>query len=345
MKRLLLIISIIFLYSCKSNNITDYESALNLGNATNVSTKFFVTDKIHGGIFNLQLADSALILLSDDGNGCLQLFNKYDYTFLQTNGIYGRGPGEFPTNLVELNVYKDTIQVLDLQRNIVSLFHKDNFLNDSFALADRTFQIDKYKGCFDIFPVDNFYISRPSIKTRFALYNLNGEHIKDYNIYPDYGPNINEESKDYALRYYCFTKTKPDFTKFVSLSYIGGILEIFNIHDNSINKVTEIMFLDPNIKNSKDYISIVKDDTNIGFCGIYVTDKYIYASYSGLQFKDFKQKFLADYVVVFDWDGNQKKSYKVNGGLLGLTIDEELNRVYYITKDLEGEDIIGWFNL
>lgn len=345
MKRLLLIISITFLYSCKSNEIADFESTLKLGKAISVGTKFCVTDKVLGGIFNLQIADSVLILLSDDGNGCLQLFNKLNYTYLQTNGIYGRGPGEFPNNLVEINVYRDTIQVLDLQRNTVSLFHKQKFLTDSFAIADRIFQIEKYNGCFDIFPVDSFYISRPSIKTRFAQYNLNGKHIKDYNIYPDFGPNINEESKDYALRHYCFTKTKPDFTKFVSLSYIGGILEIFNIHDNSINKVTEIMFLDPNIKNSDDNISIVKDDTNIGFCGIYVTNKHIYASYSGLQFKDFKQKFLADYIIVFDWKGNPQKTYKVNSGLLGLTVDEELNRVYYITKNQDGEDIIGWFNL
>ena len=183
------------------------------------------------------------------------------------------------------------------------------------------------------------------MKTRFALYNSCGQYINDYNKFPVFSKNINDETCDYAARQFCFTDPNPDLSKFVSLTYIGGIIEVFNVKNDAINKIVEKRYLDPDLRNSKSEVSVLKDNTNIGFCGLYTTDNYIYASYSGLKLGEFKNKFLADYVTVFDWNGEIKKLYRVEGGLLDLAVDETLNRIYIITKNSEGEDVVGFFNI
>lgn len=61
--------------------------------------------------------------------------------------------------------------------------------------------------------------------------------------------------------------------------------------------------------------------------------------------KVFKKNLLADYITVFDWNGKIKKMYKVKGGLLDLAVDEATNIVYFVTKDEEGEEVVGSFNM
>jgi len=64
-----------------------------------------------------------------------------------------------------------------------------------------------------------------------------------------------------------------------------------------------------------------------------------------LKNKVFKKNLLADYITVFDWNGKIKKMYKVKGGLLDLAVDEATNIVYFVTKDEEGEEVVGSFNM
>ena len=89
------------------------------------------------------------------------------------------------------------------------------------------------------------------------------------------------------------------------------------------------------------------DNTNMGFYGVSATEKFIYASYSGLKRKKYHDNNkLLDYITVFDWNGNLKKVYKVEGGLFTLAVDEALNRIYIVTKNLEeGKEIVGYFNM
>ena len=62
--------------------------------------------------------------------------------------------------------------------------------------------------------------------------------------------------------------------------------------------------------------------------------------------KDYRNNnILLDYIVVFDWDGDINKVYKVEGGLLDLAVDEILKTIYIITKNKDSEEVIGYFNI
>ena len=89
----------------------------------------------------------------------------------------------------------------------------------------------------------------------------------------------------------------------------------------------------------------MKENTKVGFSGLYTTDNFIYASYSGLAYKDFKKIRTSDFITVFDWNGKLTKLYKVEGGLKTLAADEAAGKIYVVTKDSEGVDAVGVINM
>ncbi len=342
----LFIFTAFILCCCSSNSNNCFPFQIKTSNAVLVKPEIFKTDKIHAEIYDIRILDSVLVLRSDDGRGCVQLFNKYNFKYLATKGIKGRGPGEILNDMIEIKTINDSLHMFQLSKNSISIFDKNKFLIDSLPIADKTITFEKYKGNFDIFPINDYYVSRPTIKTRFALYNSSGQYIDEYLQYPNLGTNIDQETHDIAFRFFSLTEPKPDLSKFVSLTFLGATLEIFNVKNGVINKLVEKKYLDPNLKNSKDLTKIVTEETNMGFYGVYVTNNFIYASYSGLKEKDYrKNNILLDYITVFDWNGDIKKIYKVEGGLLDLAVDEVLNKIYIVTKSADGDEVVGFFNI
>lgn len=340
------LVAVFILCSCSSKSNDRFSSQIITSSAVLVKPEIFKTEKINAEIYDIRILDSVLILRSDDGSGFLQLFSKNSFKFLNTTGIKGRGPGEIPNNMIEIKTINDRLHIFQLSKNSISIFDKNVFLNDSLPIAQETITFEKYKGNFDIFPINEYYVSKPTINTRFALYNDSGQYINEYLDYPKLGNNIDKETHDLAFRHFSLTEPKPDLSKFVSLTFLGGTLEIFDIKDGAINKVVEKTYLDANLKNSKNVLEIITDETNMGFYGVYVTNDNIYASYSGLNHKDYrKNNILFDYITVFDWNGEIKKIYKVEGGLLDLAVDEALNKIYIVTKNADSEEVVGFFNI
>lgn len=343
---LLSIATSLLVYSCSYTGNNSGNSKLDVSNAISVKPTILNTNKIHAELYDIRILDSILVLRSDDGYGYLQLFNRGDFKFIKTNGIKGKGPGELPNSMVEIRTINDTLYLFKLTTNSISFYDKESFVHDSLPLPFKEIVFQKYKGNFDILPLGNSFVSRPTIKTRFALYNNTGEFLDQYLEYPKLNESVDSASIDFIFRNYSITEPKPDKSKFVSLTFCGGILEIFEIKESKIHKLVEKIILDPNIKGTKDFIHIIKDDTNMGFYSVYTTDNYIYASYSGLSHKNFrKNNILLDYITVFDWDGQIKDIYKVEGGLLDLAIDESSNIIYIVTKNNMGDEVVGYFNI
>ena len=281
-----------------------------------------------------------MILHSPDVKGSLQLLNKNSGKYISTKCIKGRGPGEF-SGLIEYKTVGDSISIFEPTKNLISSYKTDEFLKDSLSQNAKKINIEKLKPNFDVIPLSGYYVSRAGVGPRFNLFNQTGKHISDYELFPDYYKDVKSNNHKRQLVQCFFFDPKPDKSKFASISYIGGILEIFNIEKDSINRILERNFLDPNLKIESEKGILQKEDSNVGFFGLYTTDNYIYTSYSGLSTKEFIKKKQMDYIVVFDWEGNIKRLYKVEGGLTALTADEAEGKIYVVTKDNEGVDAVG----
>lgn len=341
MKLLNLLILLFTIYSCSDSKTKNLYEAFNIRDTIIVKPEILKTEKLLSSIWDLTILDSIILLQSDDGNGCLQLFNINNFKFLKTKGIYGRGPGEFISDNISLKTSCDSLFVHFLVPNILYTYSKTEFINDT--TPDRVVTFNKYRGNYVIIPSRSNFVTRPTIKTRFALFNLNGDHLKDNNKYPVCSNKLDNSTVETIYKWFSMTEAKPDLSKIASISYLGGVLEIFIVKKDSLIKLIEKRFLNPNVRNSKNHTEIIRDDSNIGFTDIYTTNHYIYAAYSGLIFREFNKKFLSDYIVIFDWDGNVKKLIKVQGGLLQLAVDENNKTIFITTSNSNSEDVVGYF--
>ncbi len=337
-KALSVILVIVLVLSCNTGKKNKIES-ISLKDTIFVKPEILKLDKLLPGINNLKIRDSFLMINSFDGKGYMLLFNKHNGKYITTKCLDGRGPGEF-SSWIDFRVTSDSIYIYDSPRNVLSIYNIDKFLHDSKVLADKQIKTEKDPRYIDLFPINGYLISRPSIKARFYLFDRNGKYISNYESFPDYYKDAISFEQKFELKLSYSVEPKPDLSKFVALSYIGGILEIFKVEKDSINRIIEKTFLNPELKieGEKD---IKQPDTKIGFYGIYTTDNYIYSPYSGLTTEDFRKLKSFEYITVFDWNGTLKKIYKVEGGLRALAADEAEGKIYVITKDSEGVDAVG----
>lgn len=334
---LILVISLIT--SCNTSNKNNTEP-ISLKDTIFVKPELLKTDKLFSEIFNIKTYDSILILNSPDGKGFLQLLNKNSGKFISTKCIVGRGPREF-SDYVELNVIADSIYIFEPFNNAIYVYKSDTFLNDSISRNTKKIQFEKIKINYDVVPLNGYFVSSTGMGPRFSLFNRNGKHISDYQLFPDYYKDVKSIILKGELLSYFVIEPKPDLLKFVSLSHLGGVLEIFNVEKDSINRIMEKKFLDPELKIEREDNRLMKENTKVGFFGLYTTDNFIYASYSGLAYKDFRKLRTSDYITVFDWNGKLTKLYKVEGGLTALAADEAEGKIYVVTKDSEGVDAVG----
>jgi len=342
-KALSVILVIALILSCNTGNKNKIEP-INLEKAISVKPELLKTDKLLSVIWNIKIYDSILILKSEDDKGSLQLLNKKNGKFISTKCIFGRGPGEF-TDFIEFKIHADSIYIYENNKKTMSVYKSDAFLTDSLPDTPVKIIFDKKKVNYDAFPMNQYYVSRPGIDSRYYLFNRNGKFISDYSLFPDFFKDVKSDFYKQQL-VQCFNaEPKPDLSKFVSISSCGAILEIFNIENDAIKQILEKRFLDPNLKIESGNEWLQNEDSKIGFHGLYTTDNYIYTSYSGLTLKEFKKTILMDYIVVFDWEGNIKKLYKVEGGLRALAADEAAGKIYVVTKDSEGVDAVGVINM
>ncbi len=338
-KALSVILVIALIISCNTGNKNKIEP-INLEKSISVKPELLKTDKLLSVIWNIKIYDSILILKSEDGKGSLQLLNKNNGKFISTKCIFGRGPGEF-TDMIEFKILADSIYIYEINKKTMSVYKSDAFLTDTLPDTSVKIIFDKKKVNYDAFPMNQYYVSRPGIDTRYYLFNRNGKFISDYSLFPDFYKDVKSDFHKQQLVQCFIAEPKPDLSKFVSISSCGAVLEIFNIENDTIKKILEKKILDPNLKIESADGWLQNEDSKIGFHGLYTTDNYIYTSYSGLTLKEFKKIIQMDYIIVFDWEGKVKRLYKVKGGLTAVAADEAEGKIYVVTKDSEGADAIG----
>ena len=342
-KALSVIIVIALILSCNTGNKNKIEP-ISLKYTIFVKPEILKTDKLFSIISNIKICDSILILNASDGKGSLQLLNKNSGKFISTKCIIGRGPGEF-SDMIEYKIVGDSIYIYEPTESSLSVYKTNTFFEDSLSKGANKIKFEKHKINYDVIPLTDYYVSKAAMGPRFALFNRNGKYISEYSLFPDYYKDIKSYSNKTELVQYFIFEPKPDLSKFASISFIGGVLEIFNVEKDSINRILERKFLVPNLKTDSKDACLRQDDTKIGFYGLYTTDNYIYTCYSGLTSKEFIKNKLMDYIVVFDWKGNLKRLYKVEGGLTALAADEAAGKIYIATKDSEGVDAVGVINM
>ena len=127
---------------------------------------------------------------------------------------------------------------------------------------------------------------------------------------------------------------KPDMTQFASINFNNGVIDINRISNDSITNLKKLDFhyQDISIERKWDnpHVSIRRGNMN-GFYDIATSDKYIYTIYSGKSFEDAGLDIdNCEYLMIFDWEGNPAKCYKLNIPLYAICYNKQDNAIYGI---------------
>ncbi|MGE0092734.1 MAG: BF3164 family lipoprotein [Bacteroidales bacterium] len=344
MKKSLILLFSLLLISCNSKDSADSETYTMpvFKQELSVTPKYIHKDKPLAQIFYMQVYKDYLLFKSSDENNLVQLFNKNTGEYVAGIAPRGRGAGEYPMT-VDFFFLGDTLCVYDRQQLVVNYYESDFVGN---RIPFKRIQIEGANGFLQIVPYKRGFITVPTKGVRFIIQDETGKQIGKYTHYPNFNA-INDSS---IVRNALFTGShevdiKPDHTKLVSATFAGAIIEIFSLSGNKINLDKEIRLLPPTLLKRKDNSYTTSDESFVGFWNIHTTDDYIYLIFSGKTLKDHKKHRCGDFIYVYDWEGNPIKSYKINGGIYRFTIDEAQQRIFLITYDQDGDEIIGYFNL
>lgn len=345
MKKIVLLAILLSILSCKTKNdplafkLPDFKSI------SYAKPVLLQTEKPMSYIFDIKIHDSLIFILSDDGKSFIHVFSKENFNFLSSHCKYGRGPGEYEGMADNISIVDDSIYISGTSRPLVRIYSLKNFLNDS--LPDRTIRLDGYRGFILSKPIGKCFISCPTIKERYTVHDNSGKLISTNDDYPKYKNISDKASLSNMFGSRSPRAIKPDNTKFVSATFVGGIIEYYNFSNNTITKTNEIRICDPVVNPLNDRMDIFEANTKIGFPSVTATNKYIYAPYIGATSAEVNDNYFAKKIYVFDWNGKPVKSYIIEGnyGASFITVDEKTNRLYYITRDDNGNHSVAFFNL
>ena len=145
-----------------------------------------------------------------------------------------------------------------------------------------------------------------------------------------------------------FMDYNPDNGILAMVTQLGETLEIYNLKDS-----THLVLYGPNgepeFKTARDGSGV--PDGIMGFNDIKVTDKYIYAVFQGIKFKDKLAAYqrgerLEDggrFIYVFDLQGNPVQKYTLDHAIYGIDVNEETNTI--VATEVKSDDPIIEFKI
>lgn len=282
------------------------------------------------------LVDSLLIIrdyLQQDFS--FHVFNKITGKHLKSFGKTGRGPGEV---IYPGNIYYDrkdqTLTTMVSNLNKIIKYNLVNILSDKQPFFSEI-KLNKLPLSASEIILGKDLLILEGFEKRFSIVDTNFQVLGQYYNYPELVPVKDENLVifHYAPRY----ALHPSGKKMVSMTYIGGIMEIFDIQNNKITPNITKYFHEPIYRVLPDgkpkWIATV-EKTIPGCTDIYGTEEYIYCIYEGEISKD-PQKTLKK-IFVFDWDGNLQFEYKIREGIpVNIAVDEKY--IYSVITTGEGE--------
>ena len=244
MKHVLKILLLFFLFSSCARQETNYTKLFPVRKELQLTkVKEIPSDQLGmpGDIFCIR---DYFIIQDEIDNYWYSLFNKKTGELIRYFAPKGRGPQEilYP---MDQGVYGDDFYVYDSSLEIIHIYsldsllaHKDNCITKSIRIR---FKDKKNAQCRNLVLLESGEIIANCChpEGHLVLFDTTGMEKKAF--FPDYpyDPLHKEENyipKSYAFQYNC--RIDPKNEKLYNISTTTGHFEIFNIHKDSLERIT-----------------------------------------------------------------------------------------------------------
>ena len=305
-------------------------------NITDIKTDFIISKPEYYIIKDILIIHD----LRPEGNKGIHLYNKNTFEYITSTGIRGKGPGEITRpGFIGINEKDSILWVQDHGKLVMWKFHLDSILNnkkykptEKIAL-NNDFFIEEFDFLNDSLVLGRAIdvIDNSSYRMAMAKRNLNTNKIKKYGY---------EHSKVNGEKKSRFTfDLSVDDSLYVKNYFYSDLITICDLEGKLQHNV-----YGPGWSNNK-------DNKKNYFSGVEITNNHIIASYLGeaewifnnnnknnRPDSNYPTKFL-----VFDLEGNYKKTIETGHEFTHFCVDNANNRVLVYFRDRENP--LGYFNL
>ena len=341
--------------SCKTTNketkVTFDLSPLSLFSTQveTISEVMAVPSDSLGRVLQMIVIDS-LLLLRDKYNG--YIFNLIDLKtekMLFRFGRIGKGPGEFSGHAVHTDVLQRnsrTIGAFDRNTGKYSEIAIDSMiLNKNYVPNQQMGRFSlKYSSLHAI--NDSLFVGIGHFDHRYAVSDARQKIVQEIHDYP-FLQHLNSKAslREIAMASQGKICARPQGRRLVLATYRAANLEIGEVSNTSIAKIKNIYTSPPLFEGSEQGNSVsvnYAEDGKFGYQDITVTEKYIYALYSGKTIKAYGYRgiYQGNTVLVFDWDGNPVTIVKLDREISALAVNRDNSTMFGFSSDKEFKPVI-----
>ena len=260
MKRSLFVFFVAIVFCCCKRNIPDiaYEGKIETETTCHPVAVTLNDSFMFSWPRGILIMDSLLIVHDSYNQAeCFHVFHKDSGTHLKSFGKKGRGPGEFmEVNSFNNNYDGRSVTVFDPNSRKIIVFDMHNILEETQPrfreltvenAPNFVKQMLPYRG--------NFIAKGNDDKMRYGIWTPPSDVFS--NIYVDY-PRLAEDREDnWSLTdYSAKVRLSPDGRKLIAVTYIGGIMEIFDLNENGFESSTIRYFSNLNTIMHKEHVRI-----------------------------------------------------------------------------------------
>ncbi|MDR1379884.1 MAG: TolB-like 6-bladed beta-propeller domain-containing protein [Tannerella sp.] len=289
----------------------------------------------------IQCNDSSLIIFDYHSGKSFTLLDLETGRYRGRFGQIGQGPGEISLGcygIVEQNMFHIFFHPTGLlaKYDMDSLRHNIDFrpsVLTKYDIPDAAFS--------QIHPIsDSIFLGAGVCHSEYQ-----------YTLFDKRNSILNAGIEIYNARYFNFNtpnkflsnqgrlRKHPGSNRFVyTLNYSANI-DFFEVTDgNRIEAINLLRQGNPRynpVQNGK--MSMVVPDLNssFGYIDVSVSTDYVYALYTD---RKVTEPCSSDIVLIYDWQGNPVKKYRLNREAYYITTNEKLNRLFAAVKNEDG----GW---
>lgn len=249
--------------------------------------------------------DSVLVIVDSNPDGFLHFVHLSDGE-VSEYGKIGQGPGEFLLVGTVCPDVNNRLVLFDVSKQECFMMQNGDegmSFHSLFSSADSLV-------CFEMLPVQNnrYIVTGLHKHNRFSLLDKNGKKVYDFGEYP-YRDEEERQIDGFILGdvYQGRLAANPRRNRFVQAIYKAKILTFYEQSSERWNLVKEIQESFPQYRYNSPAIDV---DTPVGYLDVCATEKYVYALYSGKNYRDEKEAAFSGHVVeVYGWDGTLLKRY------------------------------------
>jgi hypothetical protein len=337
MNKIFLLLFVLFFNSCDAQDKKDItfkdfpvEQAL-------TTKKLFIADI--ASPYHMMLFNDSLLLIRHDESTTRHHFSSYSLSSkrkLRDLLPAGRKAGE-SLSFLSFGILGDQLWVLDLLKAaIIFVSIKD--------LDSVTEELP--------FQNTNYYRIQPLAKHTFIC---SGDHDSNYLLekvdlnkgkieetyfpYPENFPRTQKEAFE------SFLYKHPTQNMYFLAARYADYLQYIDLDAGTKKQIFGPEGFGPNLKlaktaEGKEFMSINKE-TRFGYVRGQTTEKYIYLLISG-NFREMEHAELGKTIVVFDWDGNEKKRINLENGIVDFVVSSDDSTIYVFnpqTRSIESGNL------